>query len=62
VEDRALEATEAVTDGVMQARMAGKWDRLNPIEMVGKMNAAKAMLTEQAISAIEFPQEKTASG
>ena len=56
VQNLALEATQAIVDGVGNARIDQKWDRLGPIEMIGKANALRAMLTEQAIAEIEFPQ------
>jgi hypothetical protein len=54
VADLAEEAGRAVTDGVGNARIDQRWDRLDPIMMVGKMNALRAELTEQVIAEIDF--------
>jgi hypothetical protein len=57
VQDRAVEVTEAVVNGVGNARIDQKWDRLPMLELVGKMKAAEASLLETALSQIEFPQD-----
>ena len=67
VADLAETAADSITNGALNARIDQKWDRLGPIEMIGKVNAMRAMLTEQAIAEIEFPsddspQSKAATG
>lgn len=58
VTERASEISSAINQAMQEARTTQGWDKLNPIEMERRLNAAKAMYEEQVLAdLLEFPTD-----
>lgn len=58
--DLAQQIHSEINTMTAEDRRRGKWDKLPPMELVGKLNQARALNREKVLAdMLEFPQDET---